>query len=72
MSKGNFEWFKLDNAAKIFPGQNSDGWSNVFRIGVQLRQGGQLSALAEGKFPVGHEQGAQKTCQQRPGGQSGE
>ena len=25
-----------------------------------------------GKFPVVHEQTAQKTCQQRPGGQSGE
>lgn len=38
MTKGNFEWFRLDNAAKIFPGQNSDGWSNVFRIGVQLKE----------------------------------
>lgn len=38
MAKGNFEWFRLDNAAKIFPGQNSDGWSNVFRIGVQLKE----------------------------------
>ncbi len=38
MAKGSFEWFRLDNAAKIFPGQNSDGWSNVFRIGVQLKE----------------------------------
>ena len=38
MKKNNFEWFKLDNAAKIFPGQNSKTWSNVFRIGVELKE----------------------------------
>ena len=38
MKKSNFEWFKLDNAAKIFPGQNSKTWSNVFRIGVELKE----------------------------------
>ncbi|MFI3140823.1 MAG: hypothetical protein R3Y27_00775 [Clostridia bacterium] len=35
--KNNFEWFKLDNAAKIFPGQNSSSWSNIFRIGIELK-----------------------------------
>ena len=38
MKKNSFEWFKLDNAAKIFPGQNSKTWSNVFRIGVELKE----------------------------------
>lgn len=38
MKKNKFEWFKLDNAAKIFPGQNSKTWSNVFRIGVELKE----------------------------------
>lgn len=38
MKNSSFEWFKLDNAAKIFPGQNSSSWSNVFRIGIQLKE----------------------------------
>lgn len=29
-------WFKLDNAGKIFPGQNNSRWSNVFRMSVSL------------------------------------
>ncbi len=37
MKSNTFDWFKLDNAAKIFPGQNSSTWSNVFRMGVQLK-----------------------------------
>ena len=36
MKKNTFEWFRLDNAAKIFPGQNSREWSNVFRFGAEL------------------------------------
>ncbi len=31
-------WFKLDNAAKIFPGQNTGTWSNIFRICAVLRE----------------------------------
>ncbi|MGN0467809.1 MAG: alcohol acetyltransferase, partial [Acutalibacteraceae bacterium] len=38
MKNSGFEWFKLDNAAKIFPGQNSRSWSNVFRISVELKE----------------------------------
>ena len=38
MKSNGFDWFKLDNAAKIFPGQNSNSWSNVFRIGVELKE----------------------------------
>ncbi len=29
-------WYKLDNAAKIFPGQNSSKWSNIFRLSIVL------------------------------------
>ena len=29
-------WYKLDNAAKIFPGQSSKTWSNIFRISVVI------------------------------------
>ncbi len=32
------QWYKLDNAAKIFPGQNSSSWSNVYRISVTLTE----------------------------------
>lgn len=32
------QWYKLDNAAKVFPGQNTSSWSNVFRISVTLTE----------------------------------
>lgn len=32
------EWFKLDNAACIFPGQNTDSWSNIFRFCLELKE----------------------------------
>lgn len=32
------EWFRLDNAAAIFPGQNSNSWSNIFRFSVELKE----------------------------------
>ncbi len=32
------DWFRLDNAATVFPGQNSEGWSNVFRLSVELNE----------------------------------
>lgn len=38
MTEKSFEWLPLDNAGKIFPGQNSKKWSNVFRMSVQLKQ----------------------------------
>lgn len=40
-TKGLFkprEWYRLDNAAKIFPGQNTQRWSNIFRLSVVLRE----------------------------------
>lgn len=38
MRKNSFDWFRLDNAAKIFPGQNTDSWSNIFRVSVRLKE----------------------------------
>lgn len=31
------DWFRLDNAATIFPGQNTGEWSNIFRLSVELK-----------------------------------
>ncbi len=36
-SKKGF-WLKLDNAAKIFPGQNSNTWSSSFRVCYELKE----------------------------------
>lgn len=30
------QWFRLDNAALIFPGQNTNQWSNIIRMSVDL------------------------------------
>ena len=38
MNKAAPEWMSLDNAGKIFPGQNTDKWSNTFRVAVELKQ----------------------------------
>lgn len=32
------EWFKLDNAGKVFPGQSTSKWSNIFRMSVILTE----------------------------------
>ena len=32
------EWFKLDNAASVFPGQNTSTWSNIFRFSIELKE----------------------------------
>ena len=32
------EWFKLDNAGKVFPGQNTSTWSNVFRMTAVINE----------------------------------
>lgn len=31
-------WYKLDNAAKIFPGQSTSSYSNVYRLSVTLKE----------------------------------
>ncbi len=32
------EWFRLDNAGILFPGQNTSKWSNIFRVSVALKE----------------------------------
>lgn len=41
------EWFRLDNAATIFPGQNSNTWSNIFRFSVELKENIDYDRLCE-------------------------
>ncbi len=31
-------WYKLDNAAKVFPGQDNSSWSNVYRLSATLTE----------------------------------
>ncbi|MBE6783092.1 MAG: hypothetical protein E7536_03680 [Ruminococcaceae bacterium] len=38
MQKNVFSWVTLDNGGRVFPGQNTRRWSNVFRLGVQLKE----------------------------------
>lgn len=37
-SSGDKIWFKLDNAGKVFPGQSTSKWSNIFRMSVILKE----------------------------------
>ncbi len=32
------DWFRLDNAAILFPGQNTSKWSNIFRVSIELKE----------------------------------
>ena len=32
------EWFRLDNAGILFPGQNTRNWSNIFRFSIELKE----------------------------------
>lgn len=34
----NKTWFKLDNAGTVFPGQNTQTWSNVIRTSINLKE----------------------------------
>ena len=34
----NKPWFKLDNAGTVFPGQNTQTWSNVIRATITLKE----------------------------------
>lgn len=38
MAKLPFETLALDNAGKFYPGQNSNRWSNVYRLSVELKE----------------------------------
>ncbi|MBQ8182386.1 MAG: hypothetical protein IJ025_00605 [Clostridia bacterium] len=32
------EWFRLDNAGILFPGQNTRNWSNIFRFSIEMKE----------------------------------
>lgn len=34
----SFDWFRLDNAGILFPGQNTSKWSNIFRFTIELKE----------------------------------
>ena len=38
MSNYPFEYLPLDNAGKVFPGQNSSRWAYIYRITVELKE----------------------------------
>lgn len=42
-----FSWFKLDNAAKIYPASHSKYWSNLFRVSATLKEEVDLKILEQ-------------------------
>ncbi len=40
-------WFKLDNAGKVFPGQNTSRWSNIFRSTMIMKEKVDPTLLAQ-------------------------
>ncbi len=38
IKRQNPDWFRLDNAGILFPGQNTSTWSNIFRVSIELTQ----------------------------------
>ena len=42
-----FNWFKLDNAAKIYPASHNRYWSNLFRLSATLREDVDLKVLEQ-------------------------
>lgn len=58
MPKERKQWFKLDNAGKVFPGQKTETWSNMFRLSVILKEAIQPEVLETAleqvmpRFPV--------------------
>ncbi len=43
----NFNWFRLDNAAKIYPASHNRYWSNLFRLSATLYEEVDLKILEE-------------------------
>lgn len=43
----NFSWFKLDNAAKIYPASHSRTWSNLFRMSATLYEDVDIKILEQ-------------------------
>ena len=37
-AKKHLRWFRLDNAAKIYPAARNEKWSNVFRVSATLKE----------------------------------
>lgn len=31
-------WYPIDNAGRVFPGQNTSEWSNTFRVSIELKE----------------------------------
>lgn len=42
-----FNWFKLDNAAKIYPASHNRYWSNLYRVSATLREDVDLKVLEQ-------------------------
>lgn len=42
-----FSWFKLDNAAKIYPASHNRYWSNLYRLSVTLKEEVDLKTLEQ-------------------------
>lgn len=42
-----FHWFKLDNAAKIYPASHSRSWSNLFRMSATLYEDVDIKTLEQ-------------------------
>jgi len=38
MDKAAHKWYRLDNAAKLFPAIKNRKWMSIFRLSVQLKQ----------------------------------
>ena len=43
--KNKLRWFRLDNAAKIYPAARRENWSNVFRVSATLKEEVDVSVL---------------------------
>jgi hypothetical protein len=43
----HFNWFKLDNAAKIYPASHSRHWSNMYRLSATLYENVDLNVLEQ-------------------------
>ena len=46
-NNNKFNWFKLDNAAKIYPASHSRSWSNLFRLSATLYEDVDVAVLAQ-------------------------
>ena len=43
----DFKWFKLDNAAKIYPASHSRYWSNLYRMSATLYEDVDIKILEQ-------------------------